>query len=29
MSLTKGTKDYVSPDGIRVAPATLFLSTLV
>lgn len=24
-----GTKDYVSPDGIRVAPATLFLSTLV
>ncbi|HEX5854962.1 MAG TPA: DUF4143 domain-containing protein [Thermoanaerobaculia bacterium] len=24
-----GTKDYVSPEGIRVAPATLFLSTLV
>lgn len=24
-----GTKDYVSPEGIRVAPATRFLSTLV
>ena len=24
-----GTKDYVSPEGIRVAPAILFLSTLL